>query len=145
MAKKVTFTLSSDVVAGATAGLLLGEFNNWNVDNGVSLKKQKDGSMKTSVTLEAGKSYQYRYLLNDGRWVNDNSAANYAYAHGYEVENCVIAVPEEAEKVVKAKVSKEAKPATEKAPKAAKVKAVKEKTEKAPAKKAAKDKAPATK
>ena len=46
MGKKVTFTLTADVVAGATSGLLLGEFNNWDYNNGVTLKKQKDGSWK---------------------------------------------------------------------------------------------------
>jgi hypothetical protein len=30
MAKKVTFTLSAEVVGEATSGLLMGEFNNWN-------------------------------------------------------------------------------------------------------------------
>ncbi len=103
MTTKVTFTLSADVVAEATSGLLLGEFNNWDFNNGISLKKQKDGSMKANTTLEAGKSYQYRYLLNDGRWVNDQNAQTYVAAHGFEVENCVITVPEAAPKAPKAK------------------------------------------
>ncbi len=93
MATKVTFTLSSDVVANATAGVLLGDFNNWDYSTGISLKKQKDGSMKASTTLEAGRTYQYRYLLNDGRWVNDQNAENFAPVEGLHVENCVINVP----------------------------------------------------
>ena len=93
MATKVTFTLSSDVVANATAGVLLGDFNNWDYSTGISLKKQKDGSMKASTTLEAGKTYQYRYLLNDGRWVNDQHADNFVPVEGLHVENCVINVP----------------------------------------------------
>jgi len=98
---KVTFTLSAEVVAEATEGLLLGEFNNWDQSAGISLKKQKDGSFKAIANLEEGKTYQYRYLLNDGRWVNDSSAENFAYAHGYSVENCVITVPVAALKVAK--------------------------------------------
>jgi predicted flap endonuclease-1-like 5' DNA nuclease len=93
MATKVTFTLSSEVVADATSGLLLGEFNNWDYNNGISLKKQKDGSMKATANLEAGRTYQYRYLLNDGRWVNDHNAEQYIYADGFQVENCLITVP----------------------------------------------------
>jgi predicted flap endonuclease-1-like 5' DNA nuclease len=103
MATKVTFTLSADVVADASSGLLLGEFNNWDYNNGISLKKQKDGSMKATASLEPGKTYQYRFLLNDGRWVNDQNAEQYFYAEGFQVENCVITVPAAAPKATKTK------------------------------------------
>lgn len=147
MAKKVTFTLSAEVVGVATSGLLLGEFNNWNYNDGINLKKQKDGSMTATATLEPGKRYEYRYLLNDGRWVNDHSAAQYVHISGFHVENCVINVEEEAkkapakekaEKVVaeKAKpVVKKAAPAKEKAPVAKKAAPAKAKATKAAAKK----------
>ena len=93
MSTKVTFILPADVVADATSGIILGEFNNWDNTNATSLKKQKDGSMKATLTLESGRTYQYRYLLNDGRWVNDHTADNFAHVSGYHVENCVINVP----------------------------------------------------
>ncbi len=122
MAKKITFTLAAEVVAEATEGLLLGDFNNWDNTHATNLKKQKDGSMKATIALEAGKSYQYRYLLNDGRWVNDNTAENYVPVYGYQVENCVINVPEEApqaaattEKAVKT-IKKAAAPKAKAAP-----------------------------
>src|SRR5688572_22481489 len=35
--------------------------------------------------------------LNDGRWVNDHKADNYVHISGYQVENCVISVPDEEE------------------------------------------------
>ena len=95
MEKKVTFSLSADIVGEATSAILLGEFNNWDANNGITLKKQKDGSLKATASLEAGRSYQYRYLLNDGRWVNDERAENYVHASGFAVENCVITVSEE--------------------------------------------------
>ncbi len=101
--KKITFSLPAEIVADAAAGLLLGEFNNWNKDQGFSLKKSKDGSMKTTVELEAGKSYEYRYLLDGGRWVNDENASAYTEVSGLGVLNCVVNVPAEA--------SAEAKPA----------------------------------
>lgn len=93
MSRKVTFTLPAEVVANATSGIILGEFNNWDDTRATSLKKQKDGSMKATLTLEAGRTYQYRYLLNDGRWVNDHTADNFVHVGGYNVENCVITVP----------------------------------------------------
>jgi 1,4-alpha-glucan branching enzyme len=73
MTTKVTFKLPSEFVANASDGVLVGEFNNWNPAEGVQLQKKEDGSMFAEVALVAGKSYQYRYLLNDGRWVNDNN------------------------------------------------------------------------
>ena len=94
MTKKITFTLPAEVVANATSGLLLGDFNNWDDTKALSLKKQKDGSMKATLALEGG-VYHYRYLLDDGRWVNDYTAENYAHVWGYGVDNCVITVPAE--------------------------------------------------
>jgi len=107
MAKKITFTLSADVVGDATTALLLGEFNNWDANNGITLKKQKDGSLKATADLQPG-SYQYRYLLNDGRWVNDERAGDYVQANGFGAENCVITVSEEEKKTDKPKKEKKA-------------------------------------
>jgi predicted flap endonuclease-1-like 5' DNA nuclease len=115
MGKKVTFSLSPEVVGEATSAILLGEFNNWDANNGITLKKQKDGSLKATASLEAGRSYQYRYLLNDGRWVNDERAENYVHANGFAVENCVINVTEETEAVAKPKKEKKAAAKAEKA------------------------------
>ena len=113
MEKKVTFSLAAEIVGEATSAILLGEFNNWDANNGITLKKQKDGSLKATTSLEAGRSYQYRYLLNDGRWVNDERAENYVHANGFAVENCVVTVTEEAE-VVKPKKEKKAATKAEK-------------------------------
>lgn len=144
MTKDIIFTLPAEAVAEATEGLLLGDFNNWNESEGIKLKKQKDGSLKAVVQLEAGKTYQYRYLLNDGRWENDYHAQNYVPVSGLHIDNCLITVSEtldieqkpEAEAIVKAKTEK-AEPIKAKSVKAepvkaesVKVKATKAKTEK---------------
>jgi 1,4-alpha-glucan branching enzyme len=123
MAKKVTFKLPAEVVADATSGVLLGDFNNWDESKATKLKKEKDGSFTASLSLEPG-TYNYRYFLSDGRWVNDLNQ-NYAPAEGFGVENCVITV--EAEEPVKKAPAKKAAPAKKEA---APVKAAK----KAPAK-----------
>lgn len=102
MAQKITFSLAPEIVADATEGLLLGDFNNWLEEEGVKLKKQKDGSLKASLSLEPG-TYQYRYLLNDGRWVNDGNAVGYNFVGEFGVENCVITVIEEKAKTLDAK------------------------------------------
>lgn len=89
--KKIDFLIPAEVAAGATSGILLGEFNNWDSNKGVALKQQKDGSLKASLSLQSG-SYEYRYLLNDGRWVNDTQASKYNYNTEFAIENCVVEV-----------------------------------------------------
>ena len=91
--KKVIFTLPSESVANAADGILLGEFNNWNPEEGIHLQKKEDGSMIAELSLTAGKTYEYRYLLSDGRWVNDNNGKAFSEVYGYSVENCVLTVP----------------------------------------------------
>ncbi len=105
MTTKVSFTLPASHVAGAEYAILLGEFNNWNTEEGIYLQKQEDGSMVAELTLAAGKTYQYRYLLSDGRWVNDNNTTSFSEVFGHYIENCVIDVPVP---VKKAKAKKEA-------------------------------------
>lgn len=113
MTTKVSFRLAAESVAGATTGVIVGEFNNWNPEEGIYLERQEDGSMAAELVLTAGKTYEYRYLLNDGRWVNDNNAKRSAEHFGYDIENCVIEVPETLKKAAvreKTKAVKVAKP-----------------------------------
>ena len=105
---KVKFILTPEIVGDATDALLLGDFNNWDPNAGIGLKVQKDGTLAATVALEPGKTYQYRYFLSDGRWVNDANAAQYAFDAVFHIDNCVITVPPEEVKAAKA----------EKAPKA---------------------------
>ncbi len=73
---KVTFVLPKEAVENAETVAVLGDFNNW--QNGVVLTKQKDGSFKTAVELEKGRSYEYRFLINGEKWENDWAAEAYA-------------------------------------------------------------------
>ncbi len=136
--KKITFTLPAEALGNATGAVLLGDFNDWNYDKGISLSVQPDGSLAASVELEAGKSYQYRFLLSDGTWVNDWAAQQYVHDAAFGVENSLIIVPAEtivekvasiAKKVKAAVAPKEAvtATATKKAAKTAVPKAKKEK------------------
>jgi predicted flap endonuclease-1-like 5' DNA nuclease len=121
--KKISFSLAPEIVGDAASGILIGEFNNWDTANGIELKKIKDGSLSTSVSLEAGKSYEYRYLLSDGRWVNDDNAYSYSFVFNYQIDNCVISIPAIEEKAKPAAKKVVAKLASKKAKTAAAVKA----------------------
>ncbi len=94
MTTKVKFTLPLASIIGTTECILLGEFNNWNPAEGIVMKVDKDGSLYAEVELPAGQEFQYRYLLGNGSWVNDNADKVVAEAYGYPVENCVVRIPE---------------------------------------------------
>jgi 1,4-alpha-glucan branching enzyme len=68
MTKKVSFKLPSDNAAGATHGILVGDFNNWNTAEGIYLEKYEDGSFGAELVLTEGKTYEYRYLLCESVW-----------------------------------------------------------------------------
>jgi 1,4-alpha-glucan branching enzyme len=71
---EVTFTLPGEVGAGHVA--LCGDFNNWTAGN-IALNRGGDGSWQTTVPLEPGHSYHYRYLLDGERWENAWQADRY--------------------------------------------------------------------
>ena len=86
---KVTFELPAEAVNGAKAVALVGEFNDWDA-SALTLKKQKDGSYKTTVELPVGSEYQYRYLLDGLTWENDWAADKYVASGVSGVENSVV-------------------------------------------------------
>jgi 1,4-alpha-glucan branching enzyme len=55
---------------------LCGDFNEWDPAAN-PMKKLKDGSFSTTVSLEPKQSYRFRYWLDDGRWENDWQADAY--------------------------------------------------------------------
>lgn len=88
---KVTFNLSKDAVKNAKVVHLVGEFNNWDI-YATPLKKMKNGSFQVSLQLEAGRSYQFRYLIDEKTWENDWSADSYSPSSFGAAENSVVTV-----------------------------------------------------
>ncbi|WAC10187.1 isoamylase early set domain-containing protein [Dyadobacter pollutisoli] len=86
---KVTFTVPAEAAAEAKKVALVGEFNGWNPEEAIALKKQKDGSFKAILELGAGE-YQFRYILNDEKWENDWEADKYVPAGVDATENSVV-------------------------------------------------------
>jgi len=89
MKTKVTFNLSNEIVGDATGVVLVGEFNDWNTEQGIALKQKKDGSWSVKIELKVGNTYQYRYCLSDGRWISDDKVDSAIHP-----ENCIVTVPE---------------------------------------------------
>lgn len=90
MSVKVDFYLKSSRVQNASGGFLIGDFNQWDVNKGISLNLNEDGSLSGSLNLSPGKKYEYRYLLSDGRWENDENPKVSKNAYGQIVENCIV-------------------------------------------------------
>lgn len=71
---RVTFGLSPEIDAKTVN--LCGEFNDWD-QKSHPMKRRKDGSYSLTVSLEPGRKYRFRYLLDGERWENDWSADAY--------------------------------------------------------------------
>jgi hypothetical protein len=87
--KAVTFSLPKEAVVKVKSVALVGDFNNWAIEKSIALTKQKDGSFKTTVELESGKEYQYRFLLNGETWENAWDAPKYV-ASPFGGDNSVV-------------------------------------------------------
>jgi 1,4-alpha-glucan branching enzyme len=86
---KVTFRLPKEAVKGANEAAVVGDFNAW--DQAASpMKSLKSGGFTTTVELEKGQEYQFRYLV-DGQWTNDEEADKYV-ASPFGAENSVVVV-----------------------------------------------------
>jgi len=73
---RATFTLS--VREDEEAVYLVGDFNNWDM-NARPMALNKDGDWEAKLDLEAGREYQFRYLVvgRNRTWRNDPSADGY--------------------------------------------------------------------
>nr|WP_321400882.1 isoamylase early set domain-containing protein [uncultured Desulfobacter sp.] len=88
---RVRFKVQKKVIGTAEKVNLVGEFNDWDESAG-TMKKLKSGDFSTVLDLELDRSYQFRYLVDDSRWVNDDSADIYLPSPFQGEENSVITI-----------------------------------------------------
>ena len=88
---KVTFELPSKAINGASKVALVGEFNSWDTTSTL-MKRRKDGSYSITIDLPANREYQFKYLIDDGRWENDWNADKYLPNASGDSENSVVIV-----------------------------------------------------
>lgn len=70
---KVTFRIDEKISNSAKTAHVVGEFNNWSTLAN-PMKRLKNGAFTTTLDMESGKEYQFRYLLEQNHWVNDPQA-----------------------------------------------------------------------
>ncbi len=85
---RVTFKVPAEIEAETIA--LLGDFNDWDADSH-KLTRRKDGSHSTTISLEAGHDYRFRYLADTDRWINDEAADREVF-NRFGTRDCVITV-----------------------------------------------------
>lgn len=85
---RVTFKVPAEIEAETIA--VLGEFNEWDAESHL-LTRRKDGSHSTTISLDAGQDYRFRYLLDKDRWINDETADR-EVANRYGTLDCVVTV-----------------------------------------------------
>jgi len=88
---KVKFIAPPELAKEAKKIYLAGDFNNWDFQV-TQLKRQKDGTYATTLELEAGSEYEYRYVLDGERWENDYAADKYVPSKLGNVHNSVVVV-----------------------------------------------------
>lgn len=86
---KVTFKLPKEAAAEAKKVAIAGDFNNWSTKK-TAMKKLKDGSFSTTLDLETGKEYAYKFLIDGEIWENDWNAEKYSPAGIGAEENSVV-------------------------------------------------------
>lgn len=73
---KVTFKVPKSIANGAKHIFVTGDFNDW--DRGAHpMKTLKSGDFTTTVNLQNGREYQFRYLIDGDKWENDPEADKY--------------------------------------------------------------------
>ncbi|WP_318661562.1 isoamylase early set domain-containing protein [Treponema sp.] len=85
----VTFTVSKEAAGEAKTINIAGDFNSWSSTD-TALKQAKDGSFSVKLTLDAGREYQFRYLIDGHKWENDWNADKYVPAPYSNAENSVV-------------------------------------------------------
>jgi len=115
---KVEVTFTMPALEHVSKLYLVGDFNDWSIALN-PLTQGSDGSWATTLPLDSGRSYQFRYFDNNGHWHNDWQADAYL-PNQFGGENSLVqvddvaAAPKTKKRVTR---SKAAPDATEAAPK----------------------------
>jgi len=83
----VTFELPASLWASQVH--LIGDFNEWNPTSHPLTQRRADEVWEITLELDAGREYQFRYLLDDQEWCNDSHPDGYA-PNPYGGDNSVV-------------------------------------------------------
>lgn len=86
---RVTFAMSGSIQADSIH--VVGDFNGW--DERATPLHMTDRGWMATVELDAGRSYQFRYLFDGSEWHNDWQADSYE-PNAYGGDNSVVLTPD---------------------------------------------------
>lgn len=84
---RVKFELPGDAVKDSA--YVVGDFNEWSESDHPMKYVKSRNVWSTNVSLEPGRSYQFRYLIDGAHWQNDDEADGFEPSP-YFTENSVI-------------------------------------------------------
>lgn len=87
---KVSFKIDTREAKKFSTASLVGDFNNWDLSKDIMRKLKKDGSFSIQKTLEAGKEYQFKYVLDGKNWSNDSEADKFVPTEYSDSQNSVL-------------------------------------------------------
>lgn len=70
---RVKFVLPKEIAESANKAYVVGEFNNWDLTK-TPMIKRSNGTRSATVELPTSGEYQFRYLIDETRWINDEEA-----------------------------------------------------------------------
>ncbi len=73
---KITFVLPEDNAQAQAGACVVGDFNDWDPEAN-PLRKRSNQTYSTSVTVDKGNRYAYRYRTLSGEWFNVGDADAY--------------------------------------------------------------------
>lgn len=71
---RATFAVPDDHENGRIVAVV-GDFNGW--DPAATPMRKQGNERVATVTVDAGRRYAFRYLADDGGWINDDDADGY--------------------------------------------------------------------
>lgn len=86
---RVTFWMPKDAAPDATSVAVAGTFNDWSLDRH-PMKRLKSGDFQVALELEAGKEFEFRFVIDGVRWQNAWNADKYVWNEHAQCENSVI-------------------------------------------------------
>ena len=86
---RVTFWLQREAVPDAASVAMAGSFNDWSVDRN-PMERLENGDLSLELDLEAGKEWEFRFVIDGRRWENAWNADKYAWSDLAQCENSVI-------------------------------------------------------
>ena len=85
---KVLVTFEFPTAIGGESVYVVGDFNAWN-QNAHPMHRNGNGNWQITLELEAGREFQFRYLVDGQRWYNDWEADSYV-PNPYGGKNSVV-------------------------------------------------------